>query len=200
MDEMVELFVVMIGLGIVASLLVIPVILLIRVSGLCRGMRELQQQLTRLEGRLVESAKPDIPVADATPESVPVAAASVSDAEPEPVPPPMPQQPCAESALSADSAPPSVPREPNAVERAMSQIWNWFIIGEAYRKPGESWEYAAATHWLLRTGILIVLGSGQRCVQASHAVTLQIQGHVPETCCFHGRHHGFAKRLIQQPG
>ena len=156
MDEMVELFVVMIGLGIVATLLVIPVILLIRVSGLCRGMRELQQQLIRLEGRLVESAKPDIPVADATPESVPVAAASVSDAEPEPVPPPMPQQ-------RAQVCP--VGRLRTAIRAARTERgrarhvqYGTVIIGEAYRKPGESWEYAAATHWLLRTGILIVLG------------------------------------------
>ena len=159
-----ELLGLMIGLGIVAILLVIPVILLVRVAGLCRGMRELQQQLIRLEERLVEPAKPDAPVAVA-PESAPVAAASVSDAGPEPAPasvpaaapPPMPEQPCAEPVLSVDAAPAPAPYAPNAFERALARIWSWFIIGEEYRKPGESWEYAAATHWLLRTGILIVL-------------------------------------------
>ena len=151
-----ELLGLMIGLGIVAILLVIPVILLVRVAGLCRGMRELQQQLIRLEGRLGESVKPDAPVAVA-PESAPVAAASVSDAGPEPAPPPVPQQSYVEPALAVDSVPPSAPQGPNAVERAVARAWSWFIIGEEYRKPGESWEYAAATHWLLRTGILIVL-------------------------------------------
>ncbi len=114
-----ELLGLMIGLGIVAILLVIPVILLVRVAGLCRGMRELQQQLIRLEERLVESAKPDAPVAVA-PESAPVAAASVSDAGPEPAPPPVPQQPYVEPAFAADSVPSSAPRGPNAVERALA--------------------------------------------------------------------------------
>ncbi len=122
-----ELLGLMIGLGIVAILLVIPVILLVRVAGLCRGMRELQQQLIRLEERLVEPAKPDAPVAVA-PESAPVAAASVSDAGPEPAPasvpaaapPPMPEQPCAEPVLSVDAAPAPAPYTPNAVERALA--------------------------------------------------------------------------------
>jgi len=59
-----------------------------------------------------------------------------------PVPPPVP-------------APQSA--EPTAFERAVVKAWNWLVIGEEFRKPGESWEYAAATNWLLRVGIVVVL-------------------------------------------
>ena len=52
---------------------------------------------------------------------------------------------------------PSQTFEPTALDRALAKAWNWFIIGEEFRKPGESWEYAAATHWLLRLGIFTVL-------------------------------------------
>lgn len=30
------------------------------------------------------------------------------------------------------------------------------MIGEEFRRPGETWEYAAATNWLLRVGIIVV--------------------------------------------
>jgi uncharacterized membrane protein len=140
----------MIGLGIIAILFVIPVILLVRVSSLCRGVKELQRRLIRLEGRLDEPAKPAAPapaepIRQAAPEPGPVPAAA---------PPPIPQPSRVAPARSADSAP---PQERSAAGRIVARAWNWLILGEAYRKPGESWEYAAATHWLLRAGILIVL-------------------------------------------
>ena len=39
----------------------------------------------------------------------------------------------------------------------LGKIWNWIIVGEEYRTPGASWEYAVATHWLLRCSILALL-------------------------------------------
>ncbi|HPB10590.1 MAG TPA: hypothetical protein PLT74_04965, partial [Kiritimatiellia bacterium] len=156
-----EILIVMIGLGVVTILFVIPFILLARVSSLCRGMEDVQRRLIRLEERLSGSEKPAPRAAAA-----PVAAEPVKDAGPAPAlappPPSAPPQPRAAPARLAVPEPqsartvPPAPQEQNAVERAVAQAWNWFTIGEAYRKPGESWEYAAATHWLLRTGILIV--------------------------------------------
>ncbi|MFA6632056.1 MAG: hypothetical protein WCU90_07135, partial [Kiritimatiellia bacterium] len=80
-----EILVVMIGLSVIAILFVIPVILLVRVSGLCRGMEELQRQLARLDRRLNEPAKLAPPAAAA-----PRAAEPVSAAEPKPAPVPTP--------------------------------------------------------------------------------------------------------------
>ena len=176
-----ELLALMIGLGVIAILFVIPVILLVRVSGLCRGMEELQRRLIRLEGRLSEPA-PRTASASAAAESVRQAEPMPAHTPvPVPVPQPLsaPQQPCAEPARSAAPAPPPAPQEQNAVERAVAQAWNWFTIGEAYRKPGESWEYAAATHWLLRTGILIVLAGVAFFDYAGVGTSLQTLGYNP---------------------
>jgi len=43
----------------------------------------------------------------------------------------------------------------------LSKIWNWIVVGEEFRNPKLSLEYAIATTWLLRIAILfIVIGIG----------------------------------------
>jgi len=70
------------------------------------------------------------------------------------------------SASEAAPQPSDVPpRQPNAFEAAARQIlhkcWNWITIGEDHRPAGVSMEYAVATTWLLRAGVIIlVMGVG----------------------------------------
>lgn len=53
------------------------------------------------------------------------------------------------------------PSEPSRFELAARQIlqevWNWIIVGEGHRPQGMAMEYAVASNWLLRIGVLILV-------------------------------------------
>ncbi len=53
------------------------------------------------------------------------------------------------------------PSEPSRFELAAKQIlqemWNWVIVGEGHRPQNVSMEYAVASNWLLRIGVLILV-------------------------------------------
>ncbi len=63
--------------------------------------------------------------------------------------------------LATRSREPEPPREPNkfeaAARRILAKVWNWIIVGEEFRTPGTSVEYAVATNWLVRVGVLVVV-------------------------------------------
>ncbi len=147
-----EMFGLLIGLGLLGILFVIPVILLIRLSGVCRGVEDLQRRMITLERLLVR--KPEAPKAAAEEvfrhdAQMPGGEAVKQDAG---------QKEERQKPILQRSEPtPPVPAEPSAFERALEKAWNWLVLGEEFRKPGESWEYAAATNWLLRVGIVVVL-------------------------------------------
>ncbi len=181
-----EFFWMMIVLLLAAGILVAPLVSLFLCLGIRRRQAELARDLAGLKAGLFDRlAKLQPPRSEDT-SSPPAVAQGVPATTSIPVPPPAlkatpvpiaapvpPAIPATPPAVSP--APPlswprpvrepaavHVPsREPSRFETAarqiLSRIWNWIIVGEEFRRPGASVEYAVATNWLVRVGVLIVV-------------------------------------------
>lgn len=51
-----------------------------------------------------------------------------------------------------------------SVKEILMRIWNWLLVNEEHRPKGVTAEYAVATTWLLRVGILLVAGGFAYCL------------------------------------
>jgi uncharacterized membrane protein len=151
------------------ALVVLAVIQLAELSKIKRTLRELEDGLRELRRKLPWQSEKIVPVAK--PEPAPVASSSAAVAAPTPVPVQPPPIPVVRPGLASPASPPapapvlvrtvSPPPAPNSTVQAardiLRRIWSWIVVGEEHRTPGVSMEYAVATTWLIRAGIVIIV-------------------------------------------
>lgn len=112
------------------------------------------------EGRPTETV-PKAPVDKPVPESVDELPPVYEGA----APPPLPPKQAFAKPVTSPAASPVATSEPGKLESAakevLGKIWNWIVVGEEHRPANVTMEFAVATTWLLRLGVLIlVIGIG----------------------------------------
>jgi uncharacterized membrane protein len=151
-EEMIYLIVIPVLLALVVAPIV-SMIMTFKVRG------EQKRQAFLLEVLLARREMPPVPPPKPVPP--PVVTPAPVEKTVAVAPPLPPVRPVPIVAPVAPPLPPAPPPEPNAMQvkavEALKKIWNWIVIGDEFRRPGTSWEYAVATNWLLRVGIVVVV-------------------------------------------
>jgi uncharacterized membrane protein len=143
-------------------LAIVAIITLIKVSSLRKSLDEVQSDQLTIKTLLRNLASPAQPKPKTEPEPD-VAKPLCVPRTPPPectVPPPiLSSQPNLEQPAPAQMPPRPTPppSEPSAIGQILGRIWQWILVGDEFRKPGVSVEFAVASTWLLRAGIVVIV-------------------------------------------
>ena len=132
-----------------------------KVDGLITEMRRIRDSERAVPG---VSLAPEPAPAPTSPAKVAVdkpdaqlTARAPSDVEAPVTPPPLPA-----AVPKPAPVPPRVPKPPSrfveTTRSALAKMWNWFLVNEEHRPEGVTAEYAIASVWTLRIGILALVG------------------------------------------
>jgi uncharacterized membrane protein len=150
----------LLGLIVVIGIFVLPVITICIINGLRSKIEDLY-----MEVRILKSLMKGDKKAEPAQQPLHSIQKEPTQAQPLDVPLPKPLPLSVPSIPAPPPPPPPEPCEPSAFETTMkailSRTWNWIIVGGEFRKPGVSTEFAFATTWLVRVGVLaLVLAVG----------------------------------------
>lgn len=137
------------------------------------GGVETELRAIRLDLKLLKPEQPDptgkSPIASSSPEPEPELPPEpepepLPESAPEPVaahtstPPPLPQQlPVREEENPASVSTQEPGKFETAAREVLRKIWNWLVVGEEHRPQNVTMEFAVATTWLIRLGVIILL-------------------------------------------
>jgi len=152
---------------------VLPIVLVCLVAGvrkrvnrLLAGQENLVNRLTAIEAKLRPADREAVavptpqPAPQIQPVSRPVPLAPPPLPVAAPTPPTPANAPLSDGALSPRPGP-RIPRPPSRLVLSAGQVlrraWNWILVGDEERAKGVTREYAIASTWLLRLGIVAIV-------------------------------------------